>query len=123
MFSCLWRIQNFFQGGSTIYSTYFQTEFFSGRTSLQHIENKKDPGGILPQKIFENLLTAVAILVLFEQFSGNFCLNFFVSNSKCFTQYGAFCSYIVDNAGLGRKVYCYRKGSKLWKNRIQQKHV
>ena len=33
-------------------------------------------GGMLPRKIFGNLRTVVAILVLFEQFLGKFCLNF-----------------------------------------------
>ena len=31
---------------------------------------------MLPRNIFENSHTVVAILVLFEQFSGKFCLNF-----------------------------------------------
>ena len=31
---------------------------------------------MLPRKIFKNLHTLVAILVLLEQFSGAFCLNF-----------------------------------------------
>ena len=31
---------------------------------------------MLPRKIFENLHTAVAILVLLEKFLGKFCLNF-----------------------------------------------
>ena len=31
---------------------------------------------MLPRKVFENLLTVVAILVLFEQILGKFCLNF-----------------------------------------------
>ena len=31
---------------------------------------------MLTQKIFENLHTVVAILVLFEQFLGKFCSNF-----------------------------------------------
>ena len=35
---------------------------------------------MLPQKIFENLHTVVAILVLFEQFLGKFCLNFLPLN-------------------------------------------
>ena len=33
-------------------------------------------GGMLSRKIFENLHTVVAILALFEQFLGKFCLNF-----------------------------------------------
>ena len=32
------------------------------------------------RKIFENLHTVVAILVLFEQFLGKFCLNFLPLN-------------------------------------------
>ena len=31
---------------------------------------------MLPRKFFENLHTVVAILVLFEQVLGKFCLNF-----------------------------------------------
>ena len=31
---------------------------------------------MLPRKIFENLHAVMAIVVLFEQFSGKFCLNF-----------------------------------------------
>ena len=73
---------------------------------------------MLPWKIFENLHTAVVILVLFEQFLGKFCLNFLPL--KCFTGYDAFCSYI-GYVCLGRKAYCYQKGSNLWKNCINQK--
>ena len=35
---------------------------------------------MLPRKIFKNLHTAVAILVLFEQFIRKFCLNFLPLN-------------------------------------------
>ena len=37
-------------------------------------------GGMLPRKIFGNLHTAVTILVFFEQFIGEFCLNFLPLN-------------------------------------------
>ena len=37
-------------------------------------------GSMLPRKIFENLNTVVAILVLFEEFLGKFCLNFLPLN-------------------------------------------
>ena len=50
-------------------------------------------------------------------------IELFASNSECFTKYDAFCSYISDYACLGRKAYCYRKSSKLWKTCIHQKHV
>ena len=35
---------------------------------------------MLPRKTFENLLTVVAIIALFEQFLGKFCLNFLPLN-------------------------------------------
>ena len=63
---------------------------------------------MLPRKNFENLHAAMAILVLFEKFSGKFCL-FFNPNSECFEKYEAFCSYIFDYACLWRKAYCYQK--------------
>ena len=37
-------------------------------------------GGILPRKFFENLHAVVAILVLFKQILGKFCLNFLPLN-------------------------------------------
>ena len=39
-----------------------------------------ESGGMLLRKIFENLHTAVALLVLFEQVLGKFCLNFLPIN-------------------------------------------
>ena len=78
---------------------------------------------MLPRKSFENLDTMVAILILFKQFLGKFCLVFFAPKSEFFTKYDAFCSYIFDFACLGHKAHCHRKGSKLWKNCIHQKHV
>ena len=59
---------------------------------------------MLPRKFFENLHTAVALLVLFEKYSGKFCLNFLPLIFECFTKYDAFCSAIFD---------CYRKSLKL----------
>ena len=43
----------------------------------------------------------MAILALFEQFLGKFCLNFLPLKSEYFTIYDAFCSYIFDYACLG----------------------
>ena len=37
-------------------------------------------GGMFPRKIFKNLHTVVAILVLFEQILDKFCLNFLPLN-------------------------------------------
>ena len=35
-------------------------------------------GGMLPKTIFESLHAVMAILVVFEQFSGKFCLYFWL---------------------------------------------
>ena len=54
----------------------FSSAVFFGRIILKHLENQKGfrrSGGMLHQKIFENLHTAVAILILFKQFLGKFC--------------------------------------------------
>ena len=78
---------------------------------------------MLPQKIFENLQAEMAILVLFESFSGKFCLNFlalFLSTPP--NNYDAFCSHIFDYACLRRIAFCNRRGSRLWKNCIHQKY-
>ena len=47
-------------------------------------------------KIFENFRAAITMLVLFQQYSEKFGLNFFAPNSECFSKYNAFCSHIVD---------------------------
>ena len=63
---------------------------------------------VLPRKIFENFDTVVglvAILLLFEQFSGKFC----APNSECFIKCDAFCSYILDYTYLERKAYLLSK--------------
>ena len=63
---------------------------------------------MLPRKIFENLHAVIALLVLFEQFSGKFCLNFFsLILSTCFAKYDAFGSHIFDYACIRRKACCY----------------
>ena len=78
---------------------------------------------MLLRKIFENLHVVMAILVIFEKFSGTFCSNVLtLLTLECFAKYDAFCSYsfdyAVDYACLRRKNYRYRRGSKLWKNSI-----
>ena len=72
---------------------------------------------MLPRKMFENFHTVVAIVVLFEQFVGKFCLKFLPLNkSKCFTKRDAFCSYIFDYMRAeGVRPIVIEMGSKLWK--------
>ena len=64
MFSCSQRIENMAPKFAI-----FSSVFFSGRIILKACSCS-------PQKIFENLHTVVAILVLFEQFLGKFWLHF-----------------------------------------------
>ena len=45
---------------------------------------------MLPQKIFENLHTVMAILVLFEQFLRQILFKFSGPNLESFTKYDAF---------------------------------
>ena len=42
-------------------------------------KNGSRSGGMLPQKFFQNLDTAITILVLFEKLESNFLLNVFTS--------------------------------------------
>ena len=76
---------------------------------------------MLPRKVFENVQALMAILVLFDYLSAKFCLKFFTLLLSAIAKYDAFCSHIFDYACLVRKVYCYQRGSKLWKNCIHQK--
>ena len=78
---------------------------------------------MLPRKILKNLHTVVAILVIFEQFLGKFCLNFLPLNVSVSPNIMHFVRNIFDYACFGREDYCYRIGSKLWRNCIHQKHV
>ena len=41
--------------------------------------HKNASGGMLHQKTFENLLAVLAVLVLFEKFSGKFCSKNFLT--------------------------------------------
>ena len=49
---------------------------------------------MLPRKIFENLPTAMAILVLFEQFSGKVYSYFWPLTLNASPKYDEFCSHI-----------------------------
>ena len=70
--------RNFFRKEHQIFSL-FQAQFFPTELFLSKLSNKINSGGfggMIFRKIFENLHTVMAILVLFEQFSGKF-LNYF----------------------------------------------
>ena len=68
-----------FSGRGHQISSLFQAYFFPEELSLNNLSNKHDFWGLrgpTPRKFFENLHTDMAILVLFEQFSGKFCVCF-----------------------------------------------
>ena len=65
-----------FSGGGHEFSSLFSSLFFSAELFLSNLSAKNDSrgsGGILPQKIFENLHTAMTIQVFFEQFLRKVC--------------------------------------------------
>ena len=65
----------FFQGGVPIFVT-FQAQFFSAELILSNLRTKIDSrgsGGMMPQKIFENLHTVMVILLLFKLYLRKVC--------------------------------------------------
>ena len=70
---------------------------------------------MLPQENFEVLHDVIAILVLFEHFSGKFCLNFLtlILSGPTSPNMMHFVSLIFNYACLRRTAYCYQRGSKL----------
>ena len=103
--SCQGRIQNFLQGGGTNFRDFFKSSFFPAELVLSYLNNKNDSRGVrrhAPPKNFENLHTVMAILVLFEQFSGKVCSYLWPLCFECF-KYDAFCSHVsFDYAFLRR---------------------
>ena len=68
--------KNFFREGTPILVTFSSVIFFSAVLILSNLSTKNDSKGVrghAPQSNFENLHTAMAILVLFEQFLGKVC--------------------------------------------------
>ena len=72
MFHVRGVFRNFLRKGASIFVTFFQAEeLFLSILSAQN--DSRGSGGMLPWKISENLHTAMAILVLFEQFLRKVC--------------------------------------------------
>ena len=65
----------------------------------------------------------MAILVLFEQFAGKFCLNFVPLIPSVSPNVMHFVGTFLIVRARNVKLICYQKGLKLWKNCIHQKHV
>ena len=73
--SCQGRIQKFFEGETSIFVSLFK-RIFPEELFLSNLSAKNDSRGsrgMLLRKIFENLHTAMAILVHFEQFLRKVC--------------------------------------------------
>ena len=70
---------------------------------------------MLPRKNFVNLRAVMAILVLFQEFSGRFCLNFLTLNLSASQNIMHFVSAFSIMCAQGVRLR-YRRGSKLWKN-------
>ena len=73
--SCQGHIQNFFKGEGTNFRHFFKRRFFArvNFNKLKYQNDSRGCGGMLPQKIFENLHIVMTILVLFKQFLGKAC--------------------------------------------------
>ena len=69
-----------FSGRRHQFLSFFKRSFFHRlnfkQLSLSNKNESRGSGGMLPRKIFENLHTAMAILVLFEQFLRKVCRIF-----------------------------------------------
>ena len=68
-----------FQGGALNFDV-FPSVVFRAELFWKHIENEKGSGGVRGHAHPENLHAVLAILLLFEQFLGKFCLNFLPLN-------------------------------------------
>ena len=73
MFHVRGEFRIFFRRVAPNFVTFSSLYFVLAELILSNLCNKYDsggPGGMLPRKIFENLITAMAIVVLFQHFSG-----------------------------------------------------
>ena len=75
MFHIRGVFRKFFKEEVSKFVTFSSIVFFPAELSTSNLSNKNDSRGVqghAPLEIFENLHTVMAILVLFEQFSGKF---------------------------------------------------
>ena len=77
---------------------------------------------MLPRNIFENLHTVMAILVLFEQFFGKFCLYFWPVILSASPNKDAFCSHSFDYACCRRLRHIVIKRFEIMEKFIHPKH-
>ena len=82
--------------------------------------------GMLLQKIFKNLDTVMAVLLLFEQFLWQILFNIFAFNSESFSKYDTFCPHIFDLCVLGVRIIVIKEieiMEKLYSSKITLKMV
>ena len=121
--SCKGRYSEFFfrrvegDNGHFFRQSYFE-EKSRNKNSFRGYE------GMLPRKCFENLGSVLVILVLFVHFVMKIPFKIFTPNFESSTKYDAMARfvYIFRFMLARRKDYFYRKGSKLWKICIHQRH-
>ena len=79
MFHVSGTLRIFFWERAPNFVTFFKLVFFSAQLIISNLSDKRTlrgSGSILLRKIFENLHTVMAILMLCEDFSGKVCLYF-----------------------------------------------
>ena len=77
---------------------------------------------MLPRKFFENLHTVLAILALFEQFSGKVCSYFWPQTLSASLNMMHFARTVSIIRAKGVQELLLRRGLKLWKNFSHSKH-
>ena len=73
MFHVRGEFRKFFREEVSIFVTFFSSVFFSAELILSNLSAKYDPRGVRGHAPPENLHTATAILVLFEQLLRKVC--------------------------------------------------
>ena len=66
-----------FLGRGIEFRHFFKLSFFPAELILKNLSNKNDsrgPGAYSLRKVLKICITVMVILVLFEQFSGKFCV-------------------------------------------------
>ena len=78
-------------------------------SNLSNKNNSRGYGGILPRKIFDNLFTAMAILVLFKQFLGKVCSYFWPLNLSASPNMMHFVHTVSIMLKVTLKAYCFEE--------------
>ena len=124
MFVCQERAKIFFGGEHQILAflsvDFFQQNWWIFPAELETKTTLGRSGGKLLRKIFKNLRSVMAILILFEQIFRSILFKSFalIVTSSPNTGIMLFVRTFSIHAWLKRKNYSHRRGSKLWKNTV-----